>query len=635
MFPNRPGLISLVLLAGAAALAQAEVTITCDPDFVCPGGTCILDLRHEDGRDHHWEWSTLNKVPATFDRNPSGPGWIFRAPGVLLEDHVTVRVSDGLGTSRTHRIRVVPATVLPRKSPGAEGLATVRYVPGLAPFVPEIPYYPVRAGLEGADIPKHLAFIFDPAAGSLHGQYLLAVSGDLYAVSPEGALNRLNLKGELASGIPVPCGDDYRTHKRFLLFTALAPRPAASEAGNPLHTVVAVNLLQDQQWLGEFLCQLQEDGTLRPLLTLAAGPEAKQTYCGMLVQDPLGNLIMAESTTGLIHRLAPGGKPERLAGRSDRVGKPGRDGQGAEASFGRIEAITLDPATGRLYVLDTNCVRSVAPDGTVATLFGRLEPGDEADREGGSNPDPAGSPIKPGQPCLNNPRSLCFQDGTLFLSDRGNHGILAYHLNTQVLRTLLGAAGDRELVYGPLRSSGVPRPFKGFAAVPLPDCLVVQGSTCVVGSGHRLVRFELPACVREPEAIHDGTASSFFPVLANTVLYTGQESKEEKRADPPADLAPDPRPDAGPAWGIKAGDQLLRGGQSLELTVVPQHSAQTVWRWAVLGQGSFSGQGSLRTVYTAPEVKERRKVIIHASTRPSAEAPAAPRDFYFNLMVEP
>jgi hypothetical protein len=60
-----------------------------------------------------------------------------------------------------------------------------------------------------------------------------------------------------------------------------------------------------------------------------------------------------------------------------------------------------------------------------------------------------------------------------------------------------------------------------------------------------------------------------------------------------------------------------------------------VWRWAVLGQGSFSGQGSLRTVYTAPEVKERRKVIIQASTSPSAEAPAAPRDFYFYLMVEP
>jgi len=99
------------------------------------------------------------------------------------------------------------------------------------------------------------------------------------------------------------------------------------------------------------------------------------TFEGIPVEtttDPAGNLYVADDA--YIRKVTPDGTVTTLAG-----GGPGKttDGQGAAASFDVPWALAAD-AGGHVYVADrSNLIRKVAPDGTVSTLAGSGEEGNE------------------------------------------------------------------------------------------------------------------------------------------------------------------------------------------------------------------------------------------------------------------
>ena len=92
--------------------------------------------------------------------------------------------------------------------------------------------------------------------------------------------------------------------------------------------------------------------------------------CAM-ASDPAGNFYVADSANNTIRKFTPAGVVTTLAGSPGLSGSA--DGVGSNARFNRPAGIAVD-AWGTLYVADNNnsTVRSIAPDGTVRTLAGRV-----------------------------------------------------------------------------------------------------------------------------------------------------------------------------------------------------------------------------------------------------------------------
>jgi hypothetical protein len=92
--------------------------------------------------------------------------------------------------------------------------------------------------------------------------------------------------------------------------------------------------------------------------------------CGIIVDplDPLMSLVLVDPQHQCIRRLR-GKSVQVLAGVPERDGYV--DGPGDTALFSDPCGVSAD-ADGCLYVADTgnNCIRRVAPDGTVSTLAG-------------------------------------------------------------------------------------------------------------------------------------------------------------------------------------------------------------------------------------------------------------------------
>lgn len=87
-----------------------------------------------------------------------------------------------------------------------------------------------------------------------------------------------------------------------------------------------------------------------------------------IVVDAAGTLFFTEAT-GMVRKLS-NGVVTTLAGSAAGVAGSA-DGAGADARFGTLSQITLDPA-GNLYVADTtnNLIRKITPAGVVSTVIG-------------------------------------------------------------------------------------------------------------------------------------------------------------------------------------------------------------------------------------------------------------------------
>lgn len=123
---------------------------------------------------------------------------------------------------------------------------------------------------------------------------------------------------------------------------------------------------------------------------------ARPGYVEHLAAGPAGTAVVAGAYDGLVRRIAADGTVTDLAG--GRPGGPARpaDGRGAQARFGPIGGLAVDPL-GRVLVADSNRIRRIDPDGTVTTVMGR--PGAigvrAGDRSTASLNRPAGLAVAP------------------------------------------------------------------------------------------------------------------------------------------------------------------------------------------------------------------------------------------------
>ena len=105
----------------------------------------------------------------------------------------------------------------------------------------------------------------------------------------------------------------------------------------------------------------------------AWGPEARFRFPGDVAVAGDGTCYVADTGNDCIRRIAPDGTVTTLAGSSYDYG----DGHGPHARFRRPAALDVGP-DGMVYVADTgnNAIRCVTPDGDVTTLAGAPPGGD-------------------------------------------------------------------------------------------------------------------------------------------------------------------------------------------------------------------------------------------------------------------
>ena len=117
----------------------------------------------------------------------------------------------------------------------------------------------------------------------------------------------------------------------------------------------------------------------RPVPTVIGWKAHVSTIAGdgspLVLSDPFGVAVAADGTiyvadageSNRIRKISPDGSVATLAGGSEGFA----DGAGTSASFNTPSALALGP-DGNLYVADTgnNCIRKITPDGTVSTVAG-------------------------------------------------------------------------------------------------------------------------------------------------------------------------------------------------------------------------------------------------------------------------
>ncbi|MES2389439.1 MAG: hypothetical protein V4543_15660, partial [Bacteroidota bacterium] len=95
------------------------------------------------------------------------------------------------------------------------------------------------------------------------------------------------------------------------------------------------------------------------------GTNAQFGVCYGMTIDALGNLYVAEISTGLIRKVTPAAVVTTFAGSSSTRGYI--DGTGASAGFGSPSSVAAD-ASGNLYVTDNSYIRKITSAGVVSTL---------------------------------------------------------------------------------------------------------------------------------------------------------------------------------------------------------------------------------------------------------------------------
>jgi len=153
--------------------------------------------------------------------------------------------------------------------------------------------------------------------------------------------------------------------------------------------------------------------------------------------------------------------------------------------------LTVNPATGDLFVTDLNCVRMITGEGKAGILLGSpYRPGFEAwrDRELAGDESTLGYLVR--VPCLNGPTGLAFHNGRLLIADTGNHAIRIYTLATGELTTLAGHPSQAALRLGRARFGDDKLDPKDCAALEGPEDLAFDpDGDLVVSTRKGLVRF--------------------------------------------------------------------------------------------------------------------------------------------------
>lgn len=171
------------------------------------------------------------------------------------------------------------------------------------------------------------------------------------------------------------------------------------------------------------------------------GPHGQFADAVGIAVDTDGCLIVTEcGAYSCIRKVALDGQVSTVAG--DPEGNCGHaDGEGARALFQGPVAVTLDGEGNTLVAdSDNNCIRKVAPDGTVSTLAGGyadVEHEGEGAEEVGGYADGTAAEAR-----FDGPQGVAVgADGSVYVADMNNHSIRKISRDGEV-STLAGCAPD-------------------------------------------------------------------------------------------------------------------------------------------------------------------------------------------------
>ena len=183
-----------------------------------------------------------------------------------------------------------------------------------------------------------------------------------------------------------------------------------------------------------------------------AGPDARFDRPSGIAVDRTGNVYVGDTYNFKIRKISPAGVVSTLAG----SGEPGnRDGDGASASFGACEYVSIGPPyppalmcyglglaadeAGNVYVADSgnHTIRKITSVGTVSTLAGKAGSSGSAD---GVGPEAR----------FYSPQALAVDSsGNIHVADTMNYAIRKV-APTGSVQTTVGVAGRYGFIVGAL-----------------------------------------------------------------------------------------------------------------------------------------------------------------------------------------
>ena len=452
-----------------------------------------------------WDWQEVGAGGGTL--LPPGPGgvWRYQAPRTSRAMRVTLRVRD---RARPEDSALLFLDIVPR-------------LPGMDPLIAEVLMPSLHGGDWFAPLPSVRPFVWLELVGELQdlcpiparpgapGGWLVATTrgvtrlsraGQPEAFWPVGHVTALTIQAS-----PQGAG-------LLALYAQRLPGYDGGEEG--AFGLIWSMDLDDPDMHCEYMAGTDEENELNyPEMDGdvdfrdGLADDARLGVINGLAALPDGTILFSDWGANCVRRLGADGQVATLAGHAPDREAPARDGQGAQARFHAVGALTLAPGGQTLYVADGSAIRTVTLGGVVATVLG------VPDQAGFSQGADAGQPVTPGAPCLSHPSRLQWHGEHVFLVDAEHRTLMAYRPSTGVLRTLAGHPSQDVDRPGPLRGFAPRLSLGECAAFVSPTDLAIDADGCclvaeTVGwkedperTTVQLRRVELgPLAVRAPEA---------------------------------------------------------------------------------------------------------------------------------------
>jgi sugar lactone lactonase YvrE len=199
-----------------------------------------------------------------------------------------------------------------------------------------------------ADGQGSAAKFLDPqfVAADASGNWYVSDNGEyIRKVTPQGMVTTL-------AAIPADLSCGYSCH---------AGKPLALDAAGAVYFTASNQLrkLAPNGQMTTLVNAISSQGIPTPAFGFVYMPSS-------LVVDAQGTIYIADRNQPVVRKVSPSGEMTILAGSEARG--PVVDGQGSDARFDELQAITMD-ASGNLYVLEGNgAIRRITPAGAVSTV---------------------------------------------------------------------------------------------------------------------------------------------------------------------------------------------------------------------------------------------------------------------------
>ena len=344
-----PRLLRILTPLALATLAQAQVIITCDQPHATSRETCTLTATHQDGKARKWTWRLKGYPDAGKLLQPLPDGRVkFHTP-VTFVDHIYTVVAEERGNPAV--TATFHLTTKPKLIKGVAGASDYSLVESLFPgsFTPSLrPFEVLPDGPVRWNSLQSMAFCDDPAMGPLDRCWITVGDDRLQVFKVNG--ERVLLPEALAgAGWKYEC------------VATLPPGPGKVPEGAPRLVLVRSRPKTATEAQGYQLVALEPGGQLRILDvgTQDGGSPFPFGSLESLALDRQGNLYV-RTNEAILKR--------DLRGRTSVFWRPEGANPSTILETEEITAMTINPATGGLYVATNQILGSITADGEL-TVF--------------------------------------------------------------------------------------------------------------------------------------------------------------------------------------------------------------------------------------------------------------------------